>query len=211
MSADVVATRRQLHGIAESFVAGPQYRATGTVRLAVRPDGFSATTLAIEVHGTTLVWPGGSAELAGPVRDMAEATGLDVGPPPATVYRSVAALDPDAVLDLDAAAADSIYRSLYAGGFAIKAVLPEAHPVLWPEHFDVAATVDEVNYGVSAGDDFHELPYAYVGPWNFSTAPRTGPLWNAPFGAVHGLDLTADVDTLATDITEFFRAVEATL
>lgn len=211
MSADVVATRRQLHGIAESFVAGPQYRATGTVRLAVRPDGFSATTLAIEVHATTLVWPGGSAELAGPVRDLAAATGLDVGPPPATVYRSVAALDPDAVLDLDAAAADVIYRSLYAGGFAIKAVLPEAHPVLWPEHLDVAATVDEVNYGVSAGDDFHELPYAYVGPWNFSAAPRTGPLWNAPFGAVHDLDLTADVDALATDITEFFREVEATL
>lgn len=211
MSADVVATRRQLHGVAESFVAGPQYRATGKVRLAVRQDGFSATTLAIEVHGTTLVWPGGSVELAGPVHDLAAATGLDVGPPPATVYRSVAALDQHTVLDLDAAAADVIYRSLYAGGFAIKAVLPEAHPVLWPEHFDVGATVDEVNYGVSAGDDFHELPYAYVGPWNFHAAPRSGPLWNAPFGAVHDLDLTADVDTLATDITEFFHAVEATL
>ncbi|MCV7344146.1 hypothetical protein [Mycolicibacterium rhodesiae] len=205
MSADVVATRRQLHGIAESFLAGPQYRATGTIRLAVRPDGFTATTLAISVHGDTLVWPDGSLPLAGRVRDLAAATGLDVGPPPATVYHSVAALQPDTVLDIDAGAADAIYRSLYAGGFAIKAVLPEAHPVLWPEHLDVAATVEEVNYGVSAGDDFHELPYAYVGPWDFATAPRTGALWNAPFGAVWPLDLTVDVDALATDIADFFR------
>ncbi|BBY66637.1 hypothetical protein [Mycolicibacterium helvum] len=206
----VVATRRQLHGIAESFIAGPQYRATGTIRLAVRQDGFSATTLAIAVHGTTLVWPGGSTVLAGPVSAVAQASGLDIGPP-AGVYESVAALGPGIVLHLDADAADAIYRSLYAGGFAINAVLPEGHPVLWPEHLDVAATADEVNYGVSAGDDFHELPYAYVGPWDFATSPRTGPLWNAPFGAVRDLDLTADVDTLAADVTDFFRRVQETL
>ena len=206
----VVSTRRQLHGIAESFLAGPQYRATGTVRLAVRLDGFSATTLAIAVHGTTLVWPDGSAPLAGPVSALAAASGLDIGPPE-EVYESAAALDPNTVLDLDPGAAEAIYRSLYAGGFAIKTVLPEEHPVLWPEHFDVAATAGEVNYGVSAGDDFHELPYAYVGPWDFATAPRTGPLWNAPFGAVHALDLSADVDALAADVAEFFREVQATL
>jgi hypothetical protein len=208
--ATVVATRRQLHGIAESFIAGPQYRATGTIRLAVRQDGFSATTLAIAVHGTTLVWPGGSTVLAGRVGAVAQASGLDVGPP-AGVYASVAGLDPDTVLDLDADAADAIYRSLYAGGFAINAVLPEGHPVLWPEHLDVAASAGEVNYGVSAGDDFHELPYAYVGPWDFATSLRTGPLWNAPFGAVHGLDLSADVDTLAADVIAFFRRVEEKL
>jgi hypothetical protein len=202
--ASVVATRRQLHGIAESFIAGPQYRATGTIRLAVRLDGFSATTLAIAVHATALVVDDGSLALAGPVRELIQASGLDVGPP-VGAYDAVAALDPDAVLDLDADAADAIYRCLYAGGFAINAVLPEGHPVLWPEHFDVAASADEVNYGVSAGDDFHPLPYAYVGPWDFATSPRTGPLWNAPFGAVRGLDLDADVDTLATEVTEFFR------
>jgi hypothetical protein len=206
----VVATRRQLHGIAESFLAGPQYRETGTIRLAVRPDGFSDTTLAIAVHGTTLVWPGGSTALAGPVRDVAAASGLEIGPP-AGAYESVAALDPDSVLQLDADDADVIYRCLYSGGFAIKIVLPESHPVLWPEHFDVAASAGEVNYGVSAGDDFHELPYAYVGPWDFATSPRTGSLWNAPFGAVYDLDLAANVDTLAADVTNFFRRVEATL
>ncbi len=77
-----------------------------------------------------------------------------------------------------------MYRSHYAGGHALKAFLPECHPVLWPEHFDVAATEDEVNYGVSAGDEHHPTPYAYVGPW---TVP-TGPFWNAPFGALYPLE-----------------------
>ena len=67
---------------------------------------------------------------------------------------------------------DDVYgdtRSHYAGGHAIKNVLLEQHPVLWPEHFDVAATEDEVNYGVSAGDDYHPTPYAYLGPWTQRT------------------------------------------
>ena len=92
------------------------------------------------------------------------ATGLDVGPPDG-VYEIVDPLSADTVLDIDADAAELVHRSLYAGGFALKSALPEQHPVLWPEHFDVAVTEDEVNYGVSPGDDFHPLPYAYVGPW----------------------------------------------
>ncbi len=201
-----VATRRQLHGVAESLIAGPQYRASGTIRLAVRPDGFAGTALPVSVHGTTLVWPQGSAPLAGPVDGLAHAAGLDAGPP-AGVYDSAAPLPPDAVLDLDAAAAERVYRSLYAGGHALKVALPEQHPVLWPEHFDVAVTSDEVNYGVSAGDSYHPLPYAYVGPWT----PRKGPFWNAPFGAVYALDPAADVDGLAAGIEEFFEQGRAEL
>ena len=94
-----------------------------------------------------------------------------------------------------------VYRSHYAGGHALKHVLPKQHPVLWPEHFDVAVTADEVNYGVSAGDDHHPTPYAYVGPWT----PRTGPFWNAPFGALFSLNLGHDVDELAGSIVDFFE------
>jgi hypothetical protein len=104
------------------------------------------------------------------------------------------------VLDIDPAAADLLYRSLYAGGFAIKHALPEQHPVLWPEHFDVAVTEGEVNYGVSAGDDHHPTPYAYVGPWT----ARHGPFWNAPFGALLALDPGDDVDELSRRIADFF-------
>jgi hypothetical protein len=193
-----VATRRQLRGVAESLIAGPQYRAAGTIRLAVRPDGFTGVAVPVAVSGRTLVWQDGSAPLAGPVSALADAAGLRAGPPDG-VYDIAEPLDLDSVLDIDPAAADLLYRSLYAGGFALKQVLPEQTPVLWPEHFDVAVTADEVNYGVSPGDDFHPTPYAYVGPWQ----PRTGEFWNAPFGAALPLDTAADADALSTAIVAF--------
>ena len=194
-------TRRQLRGVAESLIAGPQHRAAGTIRLAVRPDGFTGVAVGLAVHGTTFIWPDGAAELAGPVGALAAAAGLTYGPPDG-VYDVADPLPADAELDLDPAAADLLYRSLYAGGSALKTVLPEQHPVLWPEHFDVAVVEDEVNYGVSAGDDHHPGPYAYVGPWT----PRTGAFWNAPFGALHALVTDRDADQLTADIAEFFTA-----
>ena len=201
-----VTTRRQLRGIAESFIAGPQYRSAGTIRLAVRPDGFTGVSIAVAVHGTELVWGGDGAPLTGTVGALAAATDLDVGPPEGA-YEVVDPLRDDAVLDIDEAAAELVHRSLYAGGFALKSTLPEQHPVLWPEHFDVAATEDEVNYGVSPGDDFHPLPYAYVGPWT----SRIGVFWNAPFGAFQTLDPSHDVDRLAADIGDFFERGRAEL
>ncbi|MEO3760498.1 hypothetical protein ABGB19_19715 [Mycobacterium sp. B14F4] len=195
-----VATRRQLRQVAESLVAGPQYRAAGTIRLAVRPDGFAAAAIPLAVHGTDLVFPNGSVPLAGPLDAIAAAAGVDVGPPDG-VYKIVDPLPGDAVLALDAVAAEWTARSHYAGGHALKQVVPEQHPVLWPEHFDVAVTEDEVNYGVSAGDETHPTPYAYVGPWQ----TRTGPFWNAPFGALHPLDPAHDVDALTSQIADFFE------
>jgi hypothetical protein len=199
-------TRRQMRGVAESLIAGPQHRASGTIRLAVRPDGFSGTALTLAVHGTDFAWHDGHAPLAGPVGALAEAAGLRYGPP-VGVYAVVDPLPADFRLELDPDAANLIHRSLYAGGFALKQVLPEGHPVLWPEHLDVAVTESEVNYGVSAGDDLHALPYAYVGPWT----PRAGAFWNAPFGALRALDPTHDVDRLAQDIAAFFNEGRAEL
>ncbi len=204
-SETIITARRQLHGIAEGFIAGPQYRAAGTIRLAVRPDGFTGTALPVAVHGTRLEWPDGTVELAGPVGELVRGSGLDFGPPPGDLYRPASPLRLDDVLDNEPDAAALVCRSLYAGGVALKTVLPEGHPVLWSEHFDVGVADNEVNYGVSAGDDHHPLPYAYVGPWDFSAAPRTGPFWNAPFGALHPLDLSTDPASLAASITEFFR------
>lgn len=210
-SRTIVSAREQLHGIAESFIAGPQYRAAGTIRLAVRPDGFTGTAVAITVHGARLEWPEGTATLAGPVGEVVRVSGIDFGPPPDTVYQSVAPLPLDAVLDVDPVAAQAVFQSLYAGGVALKSVLPDGHPVLWPEHFDVGVSEGEVNYGVSAGDESHPLPYAYVGPWDFDPSVHTGGLWNAPFGALHPLDFSADLDTLAADIAAFFHRAQAHL
>lgn len=125
---------------------------------------------------------------------------MDPGPPDG-VYEIVDPLSADAVLDIDPAAAEWIHRSHYAGGHAIKNVLADQHPVLWPEHFDVAVTEGEVNYGVSAGDDYHPTPYAYVGPWT----QHPGPFWNAPFGAIYPLAPADDVDALTSRIADFFE------
>jgi hypothetical protein len=197
---DYVATRRQLRGIAESLIAGPQHRAAGTIRLAVRQDGFVGVALALAVHGSEFTWQDGTAPLTGTPGAIAAAAGVDYGPPEG-VYEIDDPLAADAVLDIDPAAAALVHRCLYAGGYALKQVLPESHPVLWPEHFDVAVTEDEVNYGVSAGDSHHETPYAYVGPWT----PRTGAFWNAPFGAMLPLDQAHDLDLLAKDVVAFFH------
>jgi hypothetical protein len=195
-----VSTRRQLRGVAESLIAGPQYRSSGTIRLAVRPDGFAGVAVPLAVRGTDLIIPNGSVALDGPMRDIADEAAIEPGPPEG-VYDIVDPLAPDAVIKLDPVAAERIYRSHYAGGYALKKVMPECHPVLWPEHFDVAVTEAEVNYGVSAGDDHHAGPYAYIGPW----ASRTGPFWNAPFGALYALNPIQDVDTLTLRIVDFFQ------
>jgi hypothetical protein len=70
-------------------------------------------------------------------------------------------------------------------------------PVVWPEHLDVAITLDEVNYGVSPGDRENARPYAYVGPHR----PRSGPFWNADFGARLSLDALASAQV----VLEFFE------
>ena len=200
MSVDAFTTTRiQLRGIAESVIAGPQYRAAGTVRLAVRPAGFIGTAIPVEVQGTDLVWPRGRTPLTGRVDSLAESAGLQFGPPTGS-YDVAEPLAPSTELDIDPASAQVIFRSLYAGAQALLAFAEDQHPVLWPEHFDVAVTAGEVNYGVSPGDSFHQRPYAYVGPWT----PRVGEFWNAPFGALLGLDMTAAETTLVADIAAFF-------
>jgi hypothetical protein len=195
-----VDTRRQLRGVAESLIAGPQHRASGTIRLAVRPDGFTGVAIPLAVHGAELVWPNGGTPLQGPLTAIADEAGVHPGPPDG-VYDIVDPLPSDAVLKIDGRAAEWIHRSHYAGGYALKHVLLECHPVLWPQHFDVAATEGEVSYGVSAGDGYHPTPYAYVSPWD----QRTGPFWNAPFGALYPLNPAHDLDALASRIAEFFE------
>jgi hypothetical protein len=196
------ATLHQLRGIAENLIAGPQFRATGTVRLAVRPAGFSGTTLPVEVQGSDLVWPEGRVLLAGTIAEIAHAAGLTAGPPEGS-YEIVDPLNPNAPLGIDPGVAADVYRSLYAGGQALVEFTPDQHPVLWPEHFDVSVTADEVNYGVSPGDGFHAGPYAYVGPW--ALPEPGGGFWNAPFGAFAPLDVARPEHDLVAGIVEFFE------
>lgn len=193
----LVGTRRSLHAVAELVIAGPQHRAAGTIRLRVTPGGFGGVATALRVEGTDLVWDGGRTPIAGTYRDLAAAAGVEAGPP-IGLYADTSGTDPDAVAVVDPAAAETLAAWFAAGDAALRALAPGVEPVIWPEHFDLGISLDEVNYGVSPGDATHPRPYAYVGPWT----PREGPFWNADFGAVREADALPDAGAIGAFFAE---------
>ncbi len=195
MPTELETTRRHLHGVAELLVAGPQHRAFGTIRLAADSDGIRGVKLPVAIEGTALVWSDGRTPLAGTVRAIASIAGIEPGAPEG-LYADTSGLDLDQPLDIDPSAAAIILGWFDLGDRALRSFASEETPVLWPEHFDLGVTVGEVNYGVSPGDANQPQPYAYIGPWT----PRSGPFWNAPFGASRVMQELSAID----DLVEFF-------
>lgn len=198
-------TRVGLHAVAEGVLAGPQYQRSGTIRLRVLQGGFGTVAEpGVRVSGTEAVsGDGRRARLAGTPRDVAAAIGLTHAVP--DIYGDHAQLGPDDPIAVDALAAARIAAWFERGRQALASVAPAQVPVLWPEHFDLAATVDEVNLGVSPGDGFSAEPYAYVGPWDFDPAApgyADSPFWSTPFGAVLPIEAAPD----STALARFFRA-----
>jgi hypothetical protein len=195
----LVPTRRAWHGVAELVLAGPQHRDTGELALAVVPGGFRTTAGPdLRVEGVDLVYPGGSAPIDGATcASLAAAAGVAAGAPK-DLYGSGSSVAPDEVLRLDPDAVAVLAAAFATAQAALRAFAPEQIPILWPEHFDLAITVGEVNYGVSAGDSYQEEPYAYVGPWT----PRDGAFWNAPFGAARAVTELSDVDAVVAFFTQ---------
>ncbi|MFF2149034.1 hypothetical protein [Kitasatospora sp. NPDC058190] len=176
----IARTRRALHAVAELVLAGPQYRASGTIRLRASPGGFATTVEPqLRVIGAELIAPGQALPLE---RTTCSALGADLGltvGAPTGLYQDGAGTTADTAIEVDPSAARWLAHCFALGDAALAGLFPDADPVIWPEHFDIALTADEVNYGVSLGDAFEPEPYAYVGPHS----PRQGGFWNAPFGA----------------------------
>ena len=195
-------TRRSLHACAELLLAGPRFRATGTLRLRVGPRGFgtweepyvgeSGGDLVTDRHRVAL--DGLTFERAGTLAGL-ETSRLD------DVYGDGPKVDPSETIRLDRESVSRVEKALLLGDRALSEFRPEAERVLWPEHFDVAITAGGANYGVSPGDGYHERPYAYVGPWR----ARTGEFWNAPFGAARTLSELPDAGALALFFEEGAR------
>jgi hypothetical protein len=131
---------------------------------------------------------GGTIEDRAPITTLAAAGALvDVVPGmPADMYTPapLPAVAEGLVVDAEAAA---FLAEVTAIGYAALVILcahfvhdEPAEVQLWPEHFDLATSFGEVNYGVSPGDADHAWPYFYVGPWS---PPPAGGFWNEPFGA----------------------------
>ena len=196
-------TRRALHAVAEVLIAGPQYAATGDIRLAARPGGFGGVTAgAAAVSGTDLVTTAGRFPLRGSLIELAELAVIT----PRTlrdVYQGGPEFTLDEPVDVDPTAAALLLRAFTDGDTALRDFASDTEAVLWPEHFDIGISLGEINYGVSPGDTSIEVPYAYVGPWQVPS----GPFWNQPFGAARELPVPAD----PAGVVEFFRTGQAKL
>jgi hypothetical protein len=196
----LASTRRALHGVAELVLAGPQHLVGDTVRLRVVPGGF-ATTVGEDVRldGTTVQRGGVRVQVDGATpRGLAESLGLTARRLD-DVYPDGTDVGLDESLQVDEAAAATLIAAWSAGDEALRRLEPGQVPVLWPEHFDVAISVDEVNYGVSPGDADTPTPYAYVGPW---TVPPHDDFWDRPFGAARLISDLPDVDSVLTFFDE---------
>ncbi|WP_433058149.1 hypothetical protein [Dactylosporangium sp. CS-033363] len=165
----------------ELVLAGPQYRASGTIRLRIVNGGFATVAAPdLGVTATELVLgPGRCVPLAGrTLGELASVAGVEIGAPTGLYPDGSGATADDRVVLDDA---EEILAAFVQGDAALRSLSADVTPVLWPEHFDLGISLDEVNFGVSAGDSTIDEPYAYVGPWH----PRTGDFWNVPFGAAH--------------------------
>jgi hypothetical protein len=207
-------TRESLHRVAEHVLAPARYAVTGKIGLRQSPGGFATPPFGesdrvIAVDGDHLVVSERSVERGrAPITTIAEAArfvGVEPGAPTA-LYHPKTPLDLDAALsvDIDAAEVIAMWYELIAlalGAFA--ATIPDDQPTeaqLWPEHFDLAMAADRINFGGSPGDEFIDVPYLYVGP--FEGKPATAdPFWNQSFGAAIGFDEIASIG----DAFEFFR------
>jgi len=214
----LASSRRALQAVAEHVLSAALHAATGRIGLRPSPGGFSTPDFPheggerrIAVDGVDLVVIDDDTERRQPLttlRDTVALTGVEPGAP-ASVYTPSTPLDLDAPLTLDPAHAATIagWYALVAEALeALRAERPGEEPSivqLWPEHFDVACTISEVNYGGSPGDEGHALPYLYVGP--FTPPPPDGAYWNEPFGASRNQDHVAGVE----DALAFFREGEA--
>lgn len=187
MSDVLVATRVALHAVAEHVVAAALHSWNGRIGLRATPGGFGTPVVdgrQVRIDGLDLVVVGAAGERRAPLTTLAAAAdhvGVALGAPEGVYAVVTSAAAPDARLTLDAGAATTIADWFALVAAALRTVAPEAPAQLWPEHFDLATTVAEVNLGGSPGDDQHDEPYLYVGPW--ALPPPPGDPWNEPWGA----------------------------
>jgi hypothetical protein len=204
-------TAHSLHALAEHVIAADLYQHTGRIGLRVTPGGFGTPPFdrdgvqrRVRIDGADLVVDDGDGERRASLTTIGAAADLvDVEPGAPEVYTAVTPLDASRALDIDAGAAHVIATWLalvdeaLARFSAVHATESPTTAQLWPEHFDLAISIGEANYGGAPPDDDVSAPYLYVGPWK----TRAGAFWNEPFGAsLHRTD-----DMTVDDAVAFFE------
>jgi len=196
-------TRRSLHAVAESLLAGPQYRASGTIRLQLTTKGFKTRAEPeLLVEGAQVIAQGHGYPLSGvTLKELGAMLGVEAAGP--GNYHDGADAGPDEPIEVDPEAAEQMFKALNMGQEGLRSFAPQQEPVLWPEHFDVGILVNDVAYGVSPGDRHIGMPYAYVS----AQAPDDDPYWNESFGAAK---LISELGS-AENIAQFFNEGQSRL
>lgn len=204
-TAQIAATRQSLQMIAEHLMSADLHRHTGRIGLRQTPGGLGTPTFIVDgmtrqlrVTNAGLIVRHGDDRTTHAVTSLgrlADDAAITPGAP-TEVYSPTTECDLDAPLVFDPAAVDHLARFLQIGAEALArfaTIHSDEEPTaaqLWPEHFDLAIAMNEVNYGACLGDAALELPYFYVAPW----AAPTGEFWTETWGAALTWDTTATAD-----------------
>lgn len=212
------ATVESLREVAAELLA-PARKPQGEIALEPTPGGFGTPYFEfdgvrrrVRVDGDELVHECGAKERRAPLQSLVGA-GAAI-----TELLPVDTRPSDEPLQVDAAASRALGAYFGFGAAVLERLLAEAAPDdepspvrLWPEHFDIAIELGSeprglrANYGFSPGDEGHDQPYLYVGPWS---AAVEGDLWRAQgfTGAeLSYSELVASEDQLATALDFFAR------
>src|SRR5688572_2077494 len=154
-------TRRSLQAVAEHVLAAALHGATGRIGLRPAPGGFGTPTFRsadgprqLRVDGTELVACDDRGERRTGLTTLREAAafvGIEPGAP-VDVYRPTTPFDPDRPLAVDGPSAARIadwYALVHRALARLADELSDRSPSaiqLWPEHFDIATTISQVNY-----------------------------------------------------------------
>lgn len=215
--------RKDYHRLAYSVVAEARRVSNGKFGLRFTKDGFGTPffgdDIQVRVEGVHLVVQAGDSVTTEPITTL-EAAGKLVGVTPSTEAAEddspeLGELDDDLIVD--EASAEFIadwfgFATSVLEEFRLTPGVKDPSRVqLWPGHFDVAMEAGKVDrdqratYGASLGDDDHDEPYLYIGPW--AEVDMSNSFWNEfafPGASVTYTDLLEEPDPREAAL-EFFQ------
>ena len=218
---DFAATRAGLHRLAEEVVKVAREHATCEFSLIATPGGFGTPAFGpnqaqVRVDGGDLVVKVGDEERREAITSLRAAGELAAGllPEGLDLDDEPLGVRPEAALALGRwyAFGEDVLERLRADA---RAGDEPSAVTLWPEHLDIAIEMGpegegrRANYGLSPGDEAHDEPYLYVGPW---TARPSGELWKAqgfPGAELSYAELAGADDQLAAALDFCRRRKEA--